>query len=114
MKKFLVLYKVPLDAMAQTSNMTPEQQAKGMELWMQWAKKAGKRLIEMGSPLMNAHQISPGDKITISKNSVAGYSIIEAENMDGAIGLLKGHPHTSGWNSDAIIEVHESMPLPGM
>ncbi|HEV3223771.1 MAG TPA: hypothetical protein VGZ90_12875 [Puia sp.] len=114
MKKFLILYKAPLDAMAQTANMTPEQQAKGMEAWMQWAKKCGDRLIDMGSPLMNAHQISPGDKITTSKNHIAGYSILEAENIDGAIVLLRGHPHTSGWNAEAIIEIHESMPLPGM
>ncbi len=114
MKKFLVLYKAPLDAMAQTSAMTPEQQAKGMEMWMLWAKKCGDRLVDMGSPLTNATQISPGDKISTSKNQFAGYSVLKAEDMDGAIALLKGHPHTSGWNAEAIIEVHESMPLPGM
>jgi hypothetical protein len=114
MKKFLVLFKVPIEAMAQTSSMTPEQQAKGMEAWMQWAKRCGDKLVDMGSPLMNVHQISPGDKISTSKNHVAGYSILKAENMDGAMALLMGHPHTSGWNADAMIEVHESMPLPGM
>ena len=114
MKKFLVLYKAPLDAMAQTANVTPEQQAKGMEAWMIWAKKCGSKLVDMGSPLVNAHQISPGDKIEISNNHIAGYSILEAENMDGALALLKGHPHIGGWNADAIIEVHESMPIPGM
>jgi hypothetical protein len=114
MKKFLILYKAPVDAMTQTANATPEQQAKGMEAWMLWSKKCGDQLVDMGSPLMNPWQISPGDKITNSKNQIAGYSILEAENMDGAIGMLKGHPHISGWSADATIEVHESMPIPGM
>jgi hypothetical protein len=114
MKKFLILYKAPLDAMAQTANSTPEQQAKGMELWMQWAKKCGDKLIDMGSPLMNAQQISPGDKVAPGKTQIVGYSILNAENMDAAITLMKGHPHTSGWSADAVIEIHESMPLPGM
>ena len=114
MKKFLILYKAPLDAMAQTANSTPEQQAKGMELWMQWAKKCGDKLIDMGSPLMNAQQISPGDKVVAGQTQIVGYSILNAENMDAVITLMKGHPHTSGWSADAVIEIHESMPLPGI
>jgi hypothetical protein len=114
MKKYLILYKAPLDAMAQTANATPEQQAKGMEAWMLWAKKCGDKLIDMGSPLTNAQQVSPGDKVTTSKTQIVGYSILNAENMDSALLLMKGHPHISGWSADAVIEIHESMPLPGM
>jgi hypothetical protein len=114
MKKFLILYRAPVDAMTQTANATPELQAKGMEAWMQWAKKCGSQLTDMGSPLMNTQQLSPGDKRSVSKDQIAGYSILEAQDMDGAIVLLKGHPHISGWNADTIIEVHESMPMPGM
>lgn len=114
MKKFLVLYKAPVDAMAQTAGATTEQRAKGMEAWMQWAKKTGAHLIEVGSPLTNARSLNPDGKTTASKNQVVGYSILEADNMDGAIALLKGHPHISGWSPEATIEVHESMSIPGM
>jgi hypothetical protein len=62
MKKFLILYKAPLDAMAQTTNMTPEQQAKGMEAWMHWAKKCGDRLIDMGIWMESLHYL--GDILT--------------------------------------------------
>ncbi len=114
MKKFLVIYHAPKDAMQQTANVTPEQQAKGMEMWMQWAQKCGDKLLDMGSPLMNGQQLSSGGSISESGKNVSGYSILQAENMDEAKALLNGHPHISGWNQDARIEVHESMPLPGM
>jgi hypothetical protein len=114
MKKFLVLYHAPADAMAQTANATPEQQAEGMKGWMDWAQRAGEHLVEMGAPLVNGQQINPDGTTRSSEKNVCGYSILQAENMDEAKKLLDGHPHTSGWNADASIEVHETMQIPGM
>ena len=39
MKKFIVIYHAPAELTAQTANLSPEDQAKGMEGWMQWAQK---------------------------------------------------------------------------
>jgi len=114
MKKFVVLYHTPKDAMQQTANVTPEQMAKGMEAWMQWAQRCGNHLVDMGAPLMNGQQISPDGSVNESQKNVSGYSILQAENMEEAKALLQGHPHISGWNPDSSIELHESMPLPGM
>ncbi len=114
MKKFIVLYHVPKEAMAQTMNLTPEQQAKGMEMWAQWAQKCGNNLHDMGSPLMNGQQLSSDGSTRESAKNVSGYSILQAENMEAAKAMLNGHPHISGWNPDATIEVHETMALPGM
>jgi len=113
MKKFIVIYHAPVDAMKQTANSTPEEQAKGMEQWMQWAQKCGDKLVDLGAPLMNGQQLSPGGKSTSSDKNVVGYSILQAENLDEAKSLLNGHPHL-GWNAECAIEVHETMPLPGM
>jgi hypothetical protein len=113
MKKFIVLYHAPMDAMQQTANMKPEDQAKGMEAWMEWAKKCGDKLVDLGSPLMNGQQLTPDGKSKASDKNVAGYSILQAENMEEAKRLLQGHPHL-GWNAACSIEVHETMPLPGM
>ena len=113
MKKFIVLYHAPMDAMQQTANMKPEDQAKGMEAWMEWAKKCGDKLVDLGSPLMNGQQLTPDGKSKGSDKNVAGYSILQAENMDDAKKLFQGHPHL-GWNAACSIEVHETMPLPGM
>jgi len=112
MKKFIVIYHSPDDAQMQTSKMTPERQAKGMEAWMTWAKKCGNKLIDMGAPLANGQSLTHNG-ITKSKKEVAGYSVLQAENMEEAKALLKGHPHL-GWNAACFIEVHETMPMPGM
>ncbi len=113
MKKFVVIYHAPVDAVMQTANATPEEQAKGMEGWMKWAERAGKKLLDLGAPLMGGQKLSPNGKSQDSDHNVVGYSILEAENMDEAKALLNGHPHL-GWNADCSIEVHETMPLPGM
>lgn len=113
MKKFIVIYHAPIDAMKQMANTTPEEQKKGMEGWMKWAQKCGSKLVDMGTPLMNGQQLSPDGKSKASSKNVAGYSILQAENLEEAKSLLKGHPHLA-WNAECSIEVHETMPLPGM
>ena len=113
MKKFIVIYHAPVDAMAQTGNSSPEDQAKGMQLWMDWAQKCGSNLVDLGSPLMNGQQLNPDGTSKASSKNVAGYSILQAENMEEAKALLKGHPHL-GWNAGCTIEIHETMPIPGM
>ena len=62
MKKFIVIYHAPADAQMDTSNMSPEQQAEGMEAWMTWAKKCGDKLVDLGAPLMNGKALSPDGK----------------------------------------------------
>jgi hypothetical protein len=48
-----------------------------------------------------------------SNKDVVGYSILQAESMDKAVEMLKGHPHLD-WIDGCEVEVHESLPLPGM
>jgi hypothetical protein len=112
MKKFIVLYHAPAEVMKQTANATPEEMEKGMEVWMQWAKKCGDQLVDLGSPLVNGQQINANGNSKNSDKNVVGYSILQAESMDEAKDLLKGHPHL-GWFAACTIEVHETMPLPG-
>lgn len=112
MKKFIVIYHAPAEAGMHTNEMTPEQQAKGMEAWMTWAQKCGDKLVDMGSPLANGQSLTPAGSSASSKQ-VSGYSVLQANTMDEAKALLQGHPHL-GWNAACSIEVHESMPIPGM
>ncbi len=112
MKKFIVLYHAPVQALQSMGDATPEDMKKGMEPWMQWAQKCGNKLIDIGSPLVSGQKLSPDGKSEPSKREVCGYSILEAENIDEAKSLLAGHPHLM-WRGDCEIEVHETMPLPG-
>ena len=113
-KKFLVIYHVPADAMVQSVNATPEQQAEGMALWTAWAKRCGSKLIDMGSPLMNGKSLNPKGDFASSTKEVAGYSLMEAEDWNEIFSLLEDNPHISGWHPEATIEIHETMILPGM
>jgi hypothetical protein len=112
MKKYIVLYTAPIEATEQMQQVPPEEQAKGMEAWMQWAQKCGDKLVDLGSPLAGGQKLSPSGS-TNSNLNLAGYSILQANSMEEAKGLLKGHPHL-GWNAACTIEVYETMPLPGM
>lgn len=112
MKNFVVIYHAPLSLMEQTADSTPEEMEKGMEQWMVWAKQCGEQLVDFGTPLMGGTKLNPDGSSIGSEKGVCGYSILQAEDMDGAKALLQGHPHLA-WNPACEIEVHESMPPPG-
>jgi hypothetical protein len=113
-KRFLIIYHAPMDAMAQTANVSPEQQAAGMALWKAWAAKVGSRLADMGAPLINGKSLNPKGSSAASTKEVAGYSLLDALDWEEVMDLLEGHPHISGWHPEATIEIHETMLLPGM
>ena len=113
-KTFLVIYHAPIDAMAQTASLSPEQQAAGMALWQAWAERAGSKLLDMGAPLINGRRVAAQAEPMPSTRDVAGYSLLSADDWDDVMSLLEGHPHISGWHPEATIEIHETMVIPGM
>jgi hypothetical protein len=113
-KRFLIIYHAPIEAMEQTANVTPEQQAEGMAMWNAWAKRAGSRLHDLGAPLINGKRLRANGSTSPSTKDVAGYSLLQAEDWDEVMDLLEGHPHISGWHPEATIEIHETILLPGM
>ena len=110
MKNFVVIYRAPASAVEQTHNMSPEEMKKGMEAWMAWAAKTGDGLVDLGTPLMGGQKVSKSGS-SPSDSDVMGYSILQAEDMQGATALLEGHPHLE-WAAGCEIDVHESMPMP--
>jgi hypothetical protein len=113
-KRFLIIYHAPMDAMAQTSNSSPEEMAEGMAQWKAWAKRVGSKLTDLGAPLINGKRLHPNGSSMASTRDVAGYSLLEAEDWEDVMDLLSGHPHISGWHPEATIEIHETMLLPDM
>jgi hypothetical protein len=110
MKKFIVLYFAPQEAAEKMASSTPEDMKEGMKPWMDWAERIGSGLVDMGTPLGNGQKISKAGSSPSDKD-VVGYSILQAENIDGAREMLSGHPHLE-WTEGCEIEVYESMPLP--
>ena len=112
MKKYIVTYHAPGELLQKSQESSPEEMAKGMEAWMIWATNCGSNLVDLGNPLVNGQKVKPDGKTENSDRMVCGYSILQAESMEEAKELLKGHPHLA-WDSTCEIEVHESMSLPG-
>lgn len=110
MPKYLVLYRSSTSPQEQMADMSPEQAQEGMELWMNWAGKAGSSLVDLGSPLQSVATVGPGQA---AGSSIAGFSVLEADSQDAVTKLLEDHPHfhTQG---DNAIEVLEFLPVPGM
>ncbi|SRR5581483_1067563 len=109
MATYLVLYRASSDAQEQMANTTPEQAQAGMELWMQWAGKAGGSLVDLGAPLQSVATLgtSGGEDLAI-----AGFSILEADSTNAVTKLLEDHPH-SHTPGETAIEVLEFQPIPG-
>ncbi len=79
---------------------------------MAWAKKCGDGLLDIGAPLGNAHAMSH-DKHGESTSTVVGYSILQADSWDKVKEMIENHPHLL-MGGGCEVEVHESLPLPGM
>jgi hypothetical protein len=111
MKRFLVLYESSVPAAMQMAKASPEQARAGMDLWMRWAQKAGSAIVDMGAPLGGARAV-PGSAGAGIAGPVTGYTILQAESGQHALGVLEGHPHFHA--PGASIEVLELLAMPGM
>jgi hypothetical protein len=108
MTKYLLLYRAPVSATEQMAEASPDAAQAGMEAWMTWMGQAGNAIVDPGSPLSRAATVGAE---RASGDFIGGYSILEADSLDGLRALLDGHPHLQ--LEGAGIEVHEFLPLPG-
>ena len=108
MAKYLVLYRASMSAQEQMASGTPDQAQAGMELWMQWAGKAGSAITDMGSPLQSVTTVGKA-----GLPSIGGFSVLEADGVDAVKQLLDDHPHFHA-PGDTGIEILEYLPIPGM
>ena len=97
MKKFVVMYRVPVEVMEEgKKNTSPEEMKKqGEKLgadMMTWTKKHDMSLIDKGLPLgKNTRLSSEGAKAVT--NDLNYYQVLEAESSDAVVEMLKDNPH---------------------
>lgn len=111
MPKYVVLYIAPLSASAQMENNDPEMAAASMQAWNDWSANAGSAVVDLGLPVGNGRKLT-SHSATDAGTDIAGYSILQADTMEEAGRILKGHPHLK--MPGAAIEVYESLQIPGM
>ena len=105
MTKYLVLYRSPMTADDQMSQVSAEQAQAGMDAWNTWGQHAGGAIVDMGSPTRVVE--AAGD----TADPVGGFSILQADSREALDEVLQGHPHTAMGGS---IEILEFLPMPGM
>ncbi len=112
MTKFMFVYHAPMSP-ADATPPDPEQMQEVMGQWMAWAGKVGDGMVDFGTPLDNGVRVSSDGSTSPSTREVAGYSILEADDLEAALALAKDHPHLN-MPGGCEIEVHEALPVPGM
>ncbi len=109
MKKYLVLYMAPVSAEEQMQGAGTDDGQKVMDMWMAWMGKAGAAIVDGGTPLGHGMNFTPTSSAKVQAPYVAGYAIMQADNMDSLKDTLTGHPHYM--LPGGSIQVLEMMPI---
>lgn len=106
MKKFMYLYKQ--DGQFDPSSMPEGAADAEMKKWMDWAQMCGENLTDMGSPTGITKTVT-NSGVEDTAMPTSGYSIVQAEDMEGAVAMAKDHPHLGMPN--ASIEIYHLMEM---
>jgi hypothetical protein len=82
-----------------------------LEKWKVWMGKVGNALVDAGAPTAKGVAVVD-DGSARTALPIAGYSIVEAPNIEGAKGLADGHPFLSDKTGKFSIEILEILPSP--
>jgi YCII-related domain len=95
MPRFMVLYVGP-----------PTPPDASHEGWPAWFDKLGDKLVDRGSPLANGRALRSDGSTGGAATRLNGYSIIQAEDVNEALGLVKDHPYLAqgrGYSIEAYL-----------
>jgi hypothetical protein len=73
---------------------TPEARDQMMSAFMAWAGEVGDHMVDPGAPL-GASRVVTGASDSEEPSDIGGYTTIDADTMDEAVGLVRGHPFLS-------------------
>jgi hypothetical protein len=91
MPRFLITYHGGVEMPS-----SPEAREQMMSAFMTWAGSVGDDMVDPGSPLGPAKVVtSAGETDGKASEPVSGYTIVSAENLEGAVGLVRSHPFLS-------------------
>jgi hypothetical protein len=87
-----------------------ESNGGGNDEWMKWFGELGNKVVDPGNPFNNNGQAVNKDGVMAVKDMPAtGYSIVEAEDMDEAVGMAKNCPLVGAKNG--AVCVYEALPM---
>jgi hypothetical protein len=105
MAKFIYLYRGAIP------ELTPEQAAEREAAFAAWIKKLGPALVDVGSPFVGANASVRDDGSEATAGELAGYSIVEADDLAQAKKFTEGLPFLSERDGKHAIEIFELLPM---
>jgi|SRR5262245_3598471 len=82
MPRFMLLYAGPATP--------PDASHEG---WPEWFAKVGDRLADRGSPMADGRVLHGDGTSSSSATRLNGYSIVQADDADDLLNLVKDHPY---------------------
>lgn len=116
MKRFLAVYTGSKTGAqhkkweALDADARKKREQEGMAAWMAWAEKNSKSIVDMGAPVGKTKQINATGISNIT-NSIAAFTVVQAESYDDAAKIFVNHPHFMIFPGDSV-EVMECLPIP--
>ncbi|MGZ4591955.1 MAG: hypothetical protein ACXV3C_07895 [Actinomycetes bacterium] len=108
MSKYLFLYRGPATPM---EDFTPEQTAEQTKAWGDWTGRVGSALTDVGAPFAARGAVGD-DGSSPTPSDQNGYSIVEADSLEGARALADKHPFLAEGKGRFSIEIFELAPMP--
>jgi hypothetical protein len=81
MKRFLMLYSGP-----------PTPPSASHAGWFEWFRKIGDALVDQGSPMIDGLILHADGSTTDDAAGLRGYGLVQAEDRDAALELVRDHP----------------------
>jgi hypothetical protein len=95
MRSFILLYSGP-----------PTPPDASHEGWPGWFRRAGDKLVDVGSPMADGFVVHSDATTSESPSAFNGYSIVRAEGRDQLLELVRDHPFLA-LGSDYTIHVFD-------
>lgn len=84
---------------------SPEEGEKVMKLWTAWFADMGDAVVDGGNPLGMSKTVSgAGVADDGGANPIAGYTLVNAADMDAAVSMAKGCPMIADGGSVEVAE----------
>jgi len=93
MTQFIVLYMITQSGKEQMmTSMSPEEQKKDVQNWLDWMEKHSQSFVDKGSPAGKNTRVT-AEGTQDSSNDVMGYSIMQAASKEELLPIIQESPH---------------------
>jgi hypothetical protein len=82
-----------------------EGRQEAMGAFMAWVQSTGDAMVDPGAPLGRSRTVSSNGAHSMpAPEPVAGYTVIQADDLDTAVGLVRSHPFVSRGGTLQVLE----------